>query len=303
MIFKYLRKWHKLLEKINFYRFYFPLRGQLHWAVSIFGNLFLSSAIGGVFYALFPCFSDVPPIIPALLSTFVVFIIVSVLQFVRLYNDWNYYRGLLGSVSEEFNSSYEYGEVEFWYFIGESMEKDRWSRRYQIQSKSETVKFKDMRFGATGPGTPAISFYELQPRAFMCEDDSLRKLDVIPKAQEMETDHWEGAIYFNPPLEKEEEVNFNVKGNWPGQWNPLRTDQAEDVCRIELNQNAKKMKIYIVPPENMCVEVKGENSISCPDSSSLVKCDKRPDLSNRKQIICEFAPAKAGRYKVPVRIC
>jgi hypothetical protein len=259
--------------------------GFLGWSFTPFWNfliavlfavvLFFSTkekALSGLFQQLFW----------SLLLFMVIYVVLSFRCLKWLYKEWTYYRNALGKVSYEPEGDYIYEDIRFIYLIGKSPRTDEWLRKYKLVTSDEVMRIKNFMFGVAGIGTRRIPFSELGVRALPTDQGHKRtKIHVVPYAQDVEegkTDHWEGALVFDPELTR------------------------ADKCGVELTRKAKRCEIAIVPPRGMQIEFDNEKPITHPPKAVLELHEKTSRNSGTEQLLCVFSNAVSGHYTIYVKL-
>lgn len=221
-------------------------------------------------------------------------------RYLLLYREWEYYKETLGKVVYAEEGGYVYDELTFVYSVGRHRRRDQWIRRYSIVALGNVLMAKDIRFGARGAGTKPIPFSALKVRAFDATRGGRsqnRKVHVVPYAREYLTDHWEGALYFDPPIPEGETFRCTVSGFWPGLWDPLRAT-GKDRCRVQLTRPARVFEIAITTPE--ALTLRPSQYIRHPNGVAFSEPEVAHDASGRKQLVFRFEKAVPGDYEVEV---
>lgn len=287
-------------ESIRYY--YTRITAALGWAFHPLLHVVLAFVAAILAYFIF----HVEEAVISLGFALLVFIILSLREYYSLHKEWEFYRELLGRVSHEPEGEYHYEWLQFHYIVGSRAKHDEWIRQYTLVAKDEVLKIKNLAFGATGEGTGQLPFSALGVNAFPRTSDPKYKkstenapdIYIVPYASQRTSDHWEGSVYFDPPLSN---VIFpmNITGYWYGLWNPLRL-KGHDTCKVELTRLAEKFEVLVTAPDNHQLDFDGEPQY--PNGATLK--DHRVQVSERgrAQLAVEFENAGSGNYIVPVKM-
>ncbi len=209
--------------------FFYQVCGLLGWSFTPLWN-FLASV--GIAVILFFSTKDrgldslYEQLFWSLLLFTVLYFFLSIRRVRWLHGEWSYYGHILGKVIYGPEEEYSYKDIRFIYLIGKSPRTDEWLRKYKLVTSDKVLKVKSFMFGVAGVGTREIPFQALGVRASTVDEAHKHtRIHVVPYADNVaggRTDHWYGALVFDPELEPNTTVDFTLRGFWHGTWNPLR---------------------------------------------------------------------------------
>lgn len=276
---------------------YYRAIARLGHFASPLGHLIIAVFVAVIVYFVLPFAPRVPkePFL-SLLAAALTYAYFSLKYTNNVLRDWEYYRDLLGKVAYEQVGDYYYENLQFIYLIGKSPKADAWIRKYELVGLSNTIKIKDVKFGAAGSNPIQLPFAALGVKAIT--KDKGRKIYVVPYSRQRETNEWESTVYFDPNIRAGETAKFEISGYWDNLWKDLRVE-GYDECRVELTKRAERFEIAITIPNNMKVEFARDPTYEA--GATLENCGSRPATFGRTELFCEFSNAVPGFYVLYVR--
>ena len=143
------------------------------------------------------------------------------------------------------DTDYHYEVCEFEYFVGSRSSEDGWKRHYVVAAgDQELLIAKDLRFGSTR--SQEMTFEDLQISVKVEPPHKNSDLVFIPRCNTEKGEFW-ADVFFTPPIQPGEQIEFYITGKFPGLWDDLRT-AGEDTGRVTLNKKAKMFKILVYVP-------------------------------------------------------